>query len=82
MVDTKAYSKKRKERKNYYMLKEYLEKQEDYVLWQLLADIGSVLGSRTHKNPTSEFWQQLAKEVQSEIDTRLFNDYEKDGESI
>ena len=64
------------------MLKEYLKKQEDYVLWQLLADIGSVLGSRTHVNPTSEFWIAAAKEVQSEIDTRLFTDYDKDnGES-
>lgn len=62
------------------MLKEFLQTQEDYVLWQLLADIGSVLGSRKNLNPTSEFWQQLAKEVQQEIDIRLFVEYDKDNE--
>lgn len=55
-------------------LETWMNEQEDYVLWQVLADIGSVLGSRTKRTSTDEFWYEIAKAANDEIDRRLFID--------
>jgi len=60
------------------MIKEYLRKQPDCVLWTLLADISSVMESRTQGKQADTFWLVAAGEVKEEIDRRLFTDYDKD----
>ena len=58
------------------MLKDFLSKQKDSVLWSLLADIGGVMESRTKPTQTDVIWTTLATEVTNEIDKRLANDYD------
>ena len=60
------------------MLKDYLTKQTDCVLWALLADISGVMGSRTQSKQSDEFWIAAATEITKEIDRRLFNDFDND----
>lgn len=63
------------------MLSEYLEKQEDCVLWALLADIGGLLSERTQPTQTDNFWISIAGEITREVDKRLANEYDADVES-
>lgn len=55
-------------------LETWISEQEDSTLWALLADIGSVLGSRSTRVSTDAFWYQIAKAANDEIDRRLFID--------
>ena len=63
------------------MLSEYLEKQEDSVLWALLADIGSLMSERAQPTQSDNFWIAVAGEITREVDKRLANEYDAEVES-
>ena len=62
------------------MLKQTIKNLHDSTLWRLLADISEIMGSDRHKDheETAAFWLSVANDLKTEIDTRLFDDYDND----
>lgn len=58
-------------------LEKWISEHDDGELWSVLADIGNVLGSRTRKlSIDNDFWYEIAKSINDEIDKRLLRDSE------
>lgn len=58
-------------------LEKWLNKQPDCNLWQILADVSKI---NSDNNKATDFWILVAKKVNDEINTRLFEEGEKEDE--
>lgn len=64
------------------MLKEYLQKADEALLWRILYDISGIMSDSMRQKGTNtaadNFWISVAGEIANELDRRLFINYDKD----
>ena len=61
------------------MSKEKMQSYDDATLWALVEDIATVMEQRNYKPRKDDnaymFWYDIYKELESELDRRLLQDY-------